>query len=95
VFLSEGLIAPSVAISTDFQTTTAMNSPSFTGSVGTAWDDGDWDSFDWSGGDTLTAKWQSATGVGYAAGVNISLSVKNIGCKWMSTDFVYEVGSVL
>lgn len=95
VFLAEGVITPAVAISTDFQTKTALYSPTFSGGIGEDWDDGSWDDFDWAGGDVLTAKWQTASGVGYAAGINISISAKNISCKWMSTDFLYEVGSVL
>ena len=95
VFLSEGTVNPAVLVNVDFQSNRTDVAPSFTGTSGTAWDDGDWDDFSWSGGDTLTSRWQSVTGVGYAAGVRVVTAMQNIGCKWQATDFVYETGAVL
>ncbi len=95
VFLSEGDITPAIVINTDFQTGRSAFSPSFTSTSGTLWDVSDWDSPNWAGGDTLSARWQSATAVGYAAGVNITVSVKDVGIKWQSTDFAFEVGGVI
>lgn len=95
VFLSEGTINPAVLVNTNFEETRTTVSPSFSGGIGTEWDEGDWDDSDWAGGDTLTSKWQTVTGVGYSAGVRVVLEAKDIGCKWQSTDFVYEQGGVL
>lgn len=95
MFLSEGMVSPAILVNVDFKTDRTAISPSFTGSAGTNWDDGAWDSFYWSGGDTLTARWQSVTGVGYCAGIRVVTELQNIGCKWQATDFVYERGAVL
>lgn len=95
VFIAEGVVNPAVLVNVDFQQNRTTVSPSFSGGAGTAWDDGDWDDFDWGGGDTLTAKWQSVTAVGYSAGIRVVAELKDISCRWQSTDFVYEKGAVL
>ena len=95
VFLSEGTVTPAVLINTDFQETRTTVSASFSGGVGAAWDEEYWDDAEWTGGDTLTAKWQTVTGVGFSAGVRVVTSTKDIAVKWQSTDFVYELGATL
>lgn len=95
VFSAEGVVNPAVLVNVDFQQNRTTVAPSFSGGAGAAWDDGDWDSFDWGGGDTLTAKWQSVTAVGYAAGVRVYAELKDISCKWQATDLVYQRGGVL
>lgn len=95
VFMSEGDISPAVLMNTDFNQNRVTVPPSFTGTIGTEWDAGDWDLSDWEGGDTITKRWQSVSGVGYSGGLRVVATVKNISCRWQSTDIVYEVGGVL
>lgn len=95
VFAAEGVVTPAVLMNVDFQQNRTSISPSFSGGAGTAWDDGAWDTFAWGGGDVLTSKWQSVSGVGYAGGLRVVTAMKDIGCKWQSTDIVYEVGGTL
>jgi hypothetical protein len=95
IFSAEGVVTPAILMNVDFQQNRTTVSPSFSGGAGTDWDDGFWDSFDWGGGDTLTAKWQSVTAVGYSGGIRIFTSLRNIGCKWQASDVVFERGGVL
>lgn len=95
VFLAEGTISPAIVVNVDFQDNRTTVSPSYTSSSSDEWDAGDWDSFDWAGGDEFTARWQSVTAVGYCAGVRVVTALKNVGCKWQATDFVFERGAVL
>ena len=95
VFISEGEVAPSVLLNVDFNQKRTINQPSFTGSSGSEWDLATWDEDDWGGGDEITARWQTVTGIGYSGGLRVVNDIKNISCKWISTDFVYEVGGVI
>jgi hypothetical protein len=95
IFSAEGIVNPAILMNVDFQQNRTTTSPGFTGGSGTDWDDGDWDMFDWGGEDVLTAKWQSITAVGYAAGIRVYTELKNIGCKWQASDVVFERGGVL
>lgn len=95
VFLSDGDINPAVLINTDFQQNRTTVAPSFSGSGGTAWDVATWDVDSWTNPSGLIRKWQTVTGVGTSAGLRVVTATQNIGCKWYSTDFVFEVGGVL
>jgi hypothetical protein len=95
IFSSEGVVNPAVLMNVDFEQNRTTVSPSFTGSLGTEWDLGDWDTSSWESGDTINKRWQSVSGVGYCGGLRIVASLKNIGCRWQSTDIVYEKGGVL
>ena len=95
VFSSDGDINPAVLMNIDFQVGRTTVAPSFTGSGGTAWDIATWDVDAWTNPSGLVRKWQSVTGVGIAGGLNITTSTTSIGCKWQSTDYIFEVGGVL
>lgn len=95
LFLSEGEINPAVLINVNFQQNRTTSPPSFTGGIGTEWDDGEWDAFDWASGDTLSSRWQAVSGVGFSAGIRVVTQTQNINVRWVSTDYVYEVGGVL
>jgi hypothetical protein len=60
------------------------------------WDVSDWDDAVWSGGGLTVSKvWQGVTGVGYAAGLALSIASQGIEVHWASTDFVMERGGVI
>jgi hypothetical protein len=95
IFMSDGFVNPAIVLNTDFQENRTTVAPSFTGGMGTAWDDGEWDAFSWASGDTIIQKWQSVTGIGYSGGIRVVTNMKDINCRWISTDFVYERGGIL
>ena len=83
-------------VNLDFDTedttgTLAFNPISFT--VG-KWDSATWDSSSW-GGRAINKYWQSVTGIGYCAGLQLTTASQGINVKWASTDFVMETGGVI
>ncbi len=95
VFISTGNVNPSVLMNTDFNQKRTTSPPSFTDNSGTAWDVGDWDVSSWASGDQIIQRWQTVTGVGYSGGIRVVQDSKNITCRWVSTDIVYEQGGVI
>lgn len=95
VFTSDGDINPAVLMNVDFQQNRTTVAPSFSGSGGTAWDTATWDVDAWGSAGNLVRKWQTVTGVGTCGGLRVVTSTQNIGCRWASTDFVFEVGGVI
>lgn len=95
VFMSSGYVNPSVLMNVDFQQKRTTSPPSFTDNSGTAWDVGDWDISPWTSGDSIIQRWQTVTGIGYCGGIRVVQDSKNLTCKWISTDIVYEQGGVL
>lgn len=95
VIVSEGTIIPSIIINVDFNVKRTTTVSYETQTSGTEWDVGDWDDSDWISQDNITAKWQAISGVGTSGGIRLVTELSNISCKWVSTDFVYEVGGVL
>lgn len=95
VFISDGVINPAVMLNVDYAQNQATSSGSFTENPGSAWDTSTWDVSGWNNGDNIIKRWQSITGVGFAGGLRIQTMSSNLSCKWLSTDFVYEVGGVL
>lgn len=60
------------------------------------WDSGVWDQSNWGGGGLIVSKqWQGVTGVGYAAGLALSIASRGIEVHWASTDYVMERGGVI
>jgi hypothetical protein len=95
IIRSEGSIVPALRMNVDFNANATMGDAYYFGTSGTAWDVGDWDVSPWTSGDNITAKWQSLSGVGIAGGLRMTTSLKDLSCKWISTDITYEVGGSL
>lgn len=95
VFLSDGTITPAIMLNTDYQQNRTATAGSFVSGGGDSlWDVGDWDDMDWASGMTVTQRWQSVTGLGYAGSIRVVIAAKGIQCSWQSTDFIFETGSV-
>lgn len=95
IFLAEGDITPSLVLNTDYKDKIPNGSPAFTAGGNALWDVSEWNTTDWAAGDNIIKKWQAVSGVGYSGGLRIKTSTQNIGCRWQSTDFVFEPGGVL
>lgn len=79
----------------DFSIDGTSSPVSTTPIVGAVWDAATWDSGIFSGGLTITKLWQGATGVGYAAGTQLTCAANGIQLRWVSTDIVFETGAIL
>lgn len=94
VFTSNGTLNPSILLNVDFAQNRTTVPPSFTDNVGSSWDVSTWDVDSWTRGDTIIKNWQTVTGVGYAGGIRVVTSTKDLTCAWQATDFIYEFGAV-
>lgn len=95
VFSADGNVSPSILLNVDFAENRTTVAPSYVSFSGSEWDVATWDVDGWAAGDTIYKRWQTVTGVGYAGGIRVVTSTKNVSCRWQSTDFVYEYGAVL
>ena len=91
--------APTIAcgINLDFDTQNATGAVTFNPSslpIG-VWDVGTWDVSAWGGGLQVYKAWQGVTGIGYSAGIYMTVATRNIDVHWASTDYVFEKGGVL
>ena len=98
IFLTgNGLPTISAGINVDFETTNETGSLAFNPAVlGVGkWDQYNWDQANWGGKLIISKVWQSVTGIGYAAGLQLTTASQKIEVQWTSTDFVMEMGSVI
>ena len=79
----------------DFQQNRTTVAPSFSGSGGAAWDTATWDVASWAAPNTLVRKWQAVSSIGTSGGLRVVTMTSTIGCKWQSSDIVFEVGGIL
>jgi len=92
---TDGSPGISANLNIDFEINTLSASVSTTPVTGAVWDTATWDSGLFSGGLSISKLWQSATGVGYAAGPQLTCVTNGIQLRWVSTDIVYEGGAIL
>ena len=59
------------------------------------WDNAVWDGNTWGGNLSINRIWQGVTGLGFSAGINMSMASQGIDVHWVSTDYVMERGGVL
>jgi len=59
------------------------------------WDNAYWDVNTWGGNLSINRIWQGVTGLGFSAGINMSVASQGIDVHWVSTDYVMERGGVL
>lgn len=84
-------------INTDFDYQNQLGQVSFNPAstdLGT-WDNGVWDTATWGGNLSINREWQGVTGIGYSAGINMSMASQGIDVHWVSTDYVMERGGTL
>ena len=94
---SGGVPSISAGVNIDFDTQNVTGSVTFnpaTVAAGT-WDVSTWDNGIWGGGQEINKIWQGVTGIGYSAGVYMTVASQNIDVRWASTDYVMERGGVI
>jgi hypothetical protein len=65
---------PQVGLRFDYEETERLSEASIYSTAGTAWDEGSWDTSDWSPPDAANTKWQSIGGTGTAISVVVRVS---------------------
>lgn len=95
VFTAQGRIIAAIRMCSDFESALPTSTPSYEPGGGTAWDDGDWDTFLWGGSDLVFQSWQSVGGIGIYGALRIKTSVAGFPFALVSTAFLYETGGSL
>jgi hypothetical protein len=95
VFNTTGTMRAVIGIDMDFADNYPQGTPTFSGSAGTAWNVGAWDSFAWGDASAVKKDWQGVTGIGYAAALHMRIVNNQSYVQWQSIDYVFELGGVL
>ena len=95
ILRTNGSPATLANLNVDFDDTDISGSLTFNSTTTALWDTALWDAGIWGGGLTITKYWQGVNGVGFSAALRLKIASKDIETHWASTDFVYEVGSVI
>jgi hypothetical protein len=92
-----GVPSIAVGVNTDFDTQNITGQVTFNpGTVQTGiWDVDNWDNALWGGNLVVNKVWQGVTGLGYSAGIYMTMASQGIDVHWASTDFVMERGGVI
>jgi hypothetical protein len=94
---ANGVPSIAVGVNTDFDTQNITGQVTFNpGTIQTGvWDTSTWDNAIWGGNLTVNKAWLGVTGIGYSAGIYMTMASQGIDVHWASTDFVMEAGGVI
>lgn len=95
VFQSDGEPGILVGLNIDFDAGTPDGSISFNPIQAGIWDSGTWDTSTWGGGLTVTANWESVSGIGYCASLNMSTEIRNLQVHFEAANYIFEPGGLL
>jgi hypothetical protein len=93
-FRATGAPNAQASINVDYDTSTPPVTLNFTNSSAGAWDSALWDVGMWGGVD-IYKSWQGANTTGYAGAPRVVVVTRGVDVRWVSTDIVYERGSIL
>lgn len=95
IFLTSGTPIAGLNMDLDFGDGFPVATPSFSGTAGTAWNVGAWNTFPWGSIPAIQKNWQGITGVGYCGAIHMRIASNTAGISWQSTDVVHETGGTL
>lgn len=92
----DGILELGLAICRDFNDNNNYSYTSLsTGQgAGTFWDDSFWDVPYWADVNSVSSEWKTIAGIGFALTIKIRTDAE-IDIRWISTDYVYQLGGVL
>lgn len=90
-----GLMQISMGIDMDFDDAMPSAMPTFSGTNGTTWDTGAWNTFPWAEDSAVKKDWQGATGVGDAAAFHMRVVNNKTALQWQAVQYVFRMGRVL
>lgn len=91
VFQTAGTMTAALAMDVDFADVYPTASPSFSGTSGTAWNVGAWNTFAWGDISSIKKSWQGVTGIGNAGALHMRIVNNKTGVQWQSVDYVFEI----
>lgn len=95
VFRSTGTPAVLSSLNIDFMVDVSNSPLSFSPTSSGTWDNAVWDNAYWGGALSVIQDWQSVTGVGRYAGIQMQIGSQGIDNRWVETTLVFETGGIL
>lgn len=95
IFRSNGTPAVLSSMNVDFNISTSVSPLSFSPVTYASWDNATWDVSYWGGEFNIIQNWQGVSGVGKYGSPQMQISSSGIDVRWVSTDVVYETGTML
>lgn len=91
IIQTAGNVRIALGMDVDFADTLPTGTPGFSGTSGTAWNTGAWNTFPW--GDVTSTKkdWQTVTAIGTAGAFHMRVVNNKTPLVWQSIDYSYEV----
>jgi len=95
IFRTNG--SPSVlsSMNVDFNITASVSPLSFSPVIYASWDAAIWDSSSWGSEFNIVQNWQGVSGVGKYGSPQMQTASSGIDVRWVTTDIVYEAGTIL
>jgi len=87
---SEGDLGLSTKVGVDFELPSTPYNQSTYANSGATWDVATWDQDDWTGGSSITRKWISGAGLGYAFAINLRIDSGAQPIDWYSTNWLVK-----
>lgn len=94
VFVTDGVISPSIIINVDYDSQVPTNVATSTGNASQTWSEITWENWVWSGAAMVQKSWQGVAGIGYSATVRMKITASNLDVALLSIDYMYEPGGV-
>lgn len=91
-FYTAGTIQAALSMDVDFQDIRPTASPSFSGTGGTQWNTGTWNTFPWGDVQSVKRSWQGVTGIGTAGALHMLVKNNATPLQWQAVDYVFEIG---
>jgi hypothetical protein len=95
IFQTSGTMSIVLGMDMDFSDTFPTGTPTFSGTAGTAWGAGAWNTFPWGDVSGIKKDWQTVSGVGDAGALHMRVVNNKTALQWQAVEYVYEVGGVL
>ena len=95
VFQTAGIMRAALAMDVDYADVYPTATPTFSGTSGTAWNVGAWNTFPWGDVSSIKKDWQGVSGIGFAGALHMRIVNNASAVQWQSTEYVLETGGVL
>ena len=96
VFETNGTVRFQTAIDVDFSDKDMTGTAAFIPATASLWGSGTWGTSLWGSGSVITKAWTSPSAkVGYCATGKIKLANRSFTVRWLSSDYVFEIGGPL
>lgn len=95
IIKTSGVMNITLSMDVDFADLYPTGQPTFSGTSGTAWNVGAWNTFPWGDISSIKKDWQTVYGVGNAGALHMRVVNNASALQWQSVDYAYEIAQQL